>query len=65
MHKELEEKVARPVGEMLGRPAVPCLQARLRTLHDLPSSPSGVPPRLSAFATALMDIPSEVQKRSS
>jgi hypothetical protein len=29
------------------------------------SSPSGVPRRLSAFATALMDIPSEVQERSS
>ena len=36
MHKELGEKLARPVGELMGRPAVPCLQARLRSLQGLP-----------------------------
>jgi len=36
MRKKLQRKLARPVGELMGRLAVPCLQARLRSLHGLP-----------------------------
>jgi hypothetical protein len=36
VRNKLDEKLARPVGELLGCLAVPCLQARLRTLHGLP-----------------------------